>query len=69
MTEQPSAAGAEQELDVTQETIEALAVKLDDFGGTLEGEERLVLAAVLKAGMSTLSSEVKGFGGGGIEIQ
>ena len=68
VTEQPSEAGAEQELDVTQATIEALAVKLDGFGGTLEDEERLVLAAVLNTGMDVLSSEVEGFGGEAIEI-
>ena len=64
MTEQTSAAGAEQELAVTQETIDALAVKLDGFGGTLEKEERLVL----NAGTYALSSEVKGFGGEAIEV-
>lgn len=67
MGKEPLAGGAEQELDVTRETIEALATKLDAFGAGLGDEERVVLGSLLNAGMQAVSAEVTGFAGGGIE--
>ena len=64
-----STSGPEQEAEVTQETIEALVTKLDAFGEGLSVEERVVLGALLNAGMQAVSSEVKGFAGGHIDVE
>jgi len=57
MGDDKSTSGPEQEAEVTQETIEALATKLDAFGEGLSVEERVVLGALLNAGMQAVSSE------------
>ena len=61
MADEASEGGGPQRVDVTRDTVEALAAKLDTFGEDLPDEERAVLRSVLNAGMQVLSSEVKGF--------